>query len=551
MDQPSFQTQPDEAWAFSVMQLLSGKPITLSLDAVQKKQAESLYQAFRNGQKAKALALSEKLYGLICSPEQLNQAYWLAAAQERSPSADYEMVMDSLKDVAGPAPSALAGMSLQEALEILLLAMTHSDKNAIFYVRIDPHTGKSRPTTFPLTEQLIQHFLAPFALPDETQRALLQRTLVCVKGVVMGNPAGIVAHRYRLRRQAYETAKTAHDAKKRPSPIPPAAAPKPPHTPPVVSKPRQEAQSLSLEFEKVLAFVKEPAAQAAVLQSFQTQELKQLLQASQSTGTDFGKRLENLYAQRLGPVQASQLSARLSSKMKRLLGRMGTWKEAYWQEYQDLMQSLGVWEGEAWLEKWRSHKTGKHTIAKIATAYAPPEKSTDPVAEMLQQAEKQADKRRGRNMLSAPDAEFWLNRPASQAPPEQQKVLQALSHSERLDEFLELAVAEQVWENAAENVRLIFYQLFAYFSDTDLDTIKAQLFKRLSTQDHERAVEMMAVIERTIHQLAALLKKDRRLTYPEAFLQLKAQKSALAQREQTQSSDYLRSPANQYRKYTP
>lgn len=154
-------------------------------------------------------------------------------------------------------------------------------------------------------------------------------------------------------------------------------------------------------------------------------------------------------------------------------------------------------------------------------------------------------------MLSAPDAEFWLNRPASQAPPEQQKVLQALSHSERLDEFLELAVAEQVWENAAENVRLIFYQLFAYFSDTDLDTIKAQLFKRLSTQDHERAVEMMAVIERTIHQLAALLKKDRRLTYPEAFLQLKAQKSALAQREQTQSSDYLRSPANQYRKYTP
>lgn len=540
---PRFELATSEVLALALMQALAGKPIQQPLSAQDARHTQALAQALRSGNKSKALQLSREFYARLISPAKISLAYELVRDLELAGNPDFQIVMDSLKEtwaqaeaVNGPAPS------LDDALVTLLLAITRSDKNSISYTRIDAQSGKPRPTTFPLTEQLIRNFLAPFGEADGDKSFLLRRCLVFARGNVMGNPAGVIAHACRLRREAFELELAAYQqALARAQ-----AAPEPAATPRPQAKVK-ESEAMSSELDKLLEQAREPAAQQAVLHSFQVRQLRELLQVSRDGG-DFGARLTGIYAQRLAPARAGELASRLASRMKRLMSRIGTWKDSHWQEYQSLMMTLGVWEGEEWLEKWRADRTGKQHIARSGQDYLLAEKPTG-VSDLIAHAEKIKDKLKGRQMLSPGDAERWLNREPSQAPPEMQKALQGLARPERLDELVGLAFAEQSWDAAPERVKLRIQALFVQLGDMDLDQIKQALPEGLAQAEAETAKALIAVLELQINKMAALFKKDPRLGFDQVLASLRGQKEARERQDRLNSQAYRSSSAAQYAKY--
>lgn len=537
-ERPDFKATPLETLAITVIEGLktSDAPTKPSQEAVG---ARALRLALRAGNKTKAMQYGADLYGEVLQDPTIAAAYGRIQGLKLNPNPDFQIVMDSLKGShGGQAVPVYTDTPLDDALVILLLAITRSDKNSISYLRIDEKTGKPRPTTFPLTETLIRNFLAPFA-EEVNIEEVVRRSLYFRKGVVIGNPAAEIAHRYHLRRQAYEAQMAAYEQQ--------AAAQE--KSAPQPSAPRaQPLELLSAEFEKALELAKEPLAQQAVIDSFQVRQLRQLLQIHHETPGDFGRKLTQIYNQRLSPAQASTLSARLASRMKRTLMHLESWKDEYWDAYQSLMQSQGVWDGEAWLEKWRANKSGKQILAKTGKDYLLQEKTTT-VEDLLDQTEKMQDKLKGKHMLSEGELLAWMNREPSKAPPEQQKVLQAFSRSERIDDLIELALETSQWQTYPSQLRERIYRVLLRFCETDMDRIKQEVLKDLDLHQSEQAKELITLLELQINKMAALFKKDFRLNYSQAIDTLKAQKAEATERVRLNSREYLNSPAAHYAKY--
>ena len=143
----------------------------------------------------------------------------------------------------------------------------------------------------------------------------------------------------------------------------------------------------------------------------------------------------------------------------------------------------------------------------------------------------------------------WMKREPSKAPPEQQKILDALSRSDRLDELIDLALEPEFWANIPGSLQLKTYQIFAQFSQTDLDTIKAEMLKDIDPNAMEQAKQLLVSLELQINKIAALFKKDFKLSYAQTLEILKRQKEDLLQREKLNSKEYLNSPAAQYSRY--
>jgi hypothetical protein len=227
----------------------------------------------------------------------------------------------------------------------------------------------------------------------------------------------------------------------------------------------------------------------------------------------------------MSPAQAKRLSAQLASRMKRLLSQMGAWQEAYWQEYQYLMQRQGVWEGEAWLEKWRAHRSGKQIRGKTGqddlTLEAP-----KPVPE--------------RPVLQRQDC-----RKRVAAPPELEKVLQALAEPERLQALM-IWMFDSDWERSPAPVRDRIEHLF--IQSTDLDTLKAVLTVGLEPVLADQAKALFIQLEWQIHRLAALMKEEPWLSYPNALAQLQEQHTA-SQHHRRNVPTHPRSPAAHYARY--
>jgi hypothetical protein len=296
-----------------------------------------------------------------------------------------------------------------------------------------------------------------------------------------------------------------------------------------------------------------PAAEKqALLESLQPEPMHELIKLSGSeprqASKDFGKQLEAIYGRHLSRQQSSLLAARLSSRMKRMLSKMGDWKEEFWAEFQAMMQLNGVWEGEAWLEKWRAVRSGKQHLARSGKDYLLEATATG-VDELLAQSERIKDKQRGRHMLSAGDTSIWKRPASSNASPELRKVLAALSHSERLDALIDLALPESQWQAAPELLRARLYQGFCLLSDTDLDCIKTQYLAAAEPAMLESAKALIAAVELACNQLASLLKKDPRLGFGQGLEILVARQRELEARQRMNSREYQNSVAFQYGKY--
>jgi hypothetical protein len=524
-----------EAQAVTLMQLLSGCPLTLTLKPEQLRRIETLAQAYRKHNKSLAFQLSEEFYTALLTPAILKQAYAQLLAQPIIRHSEFQIILDCLKDLCQGVESLSGpGMSLEKALQMLLLALTRSDKNSIYYNRLDTCTGKFRPTTFPLTENLIDQFLAPFG--EVGQKA--KKVLIFQRGQVMGNPAIIFAWEYKRRKQHYEQEKSYRDQLNdfqtsivKPEPI-------------KKSAPRL----ISDELEKILSNCADRDDQNALKAALKPESFGQLLDAAQNPNHDFGKQFQAICLQRLSPAKASLLSARMSMRLKRMMTEMGGWQEDYWRDFQSLMQSQGLWEGQEWLDKWRTQKKGKQVLSKSGQDYLSDEIS-NPLDQMLQKADQMRDKQKGLQMLTPGDASFWNKPKTTPIPPEQRKVLAVLARTDRLEEMLALSVSNDLLARTPVKLQHRLYQAFGLYADTDMDTVKQQYLSDLEGDELDSAKRLITGIERTFHRLASLFRQDFRMTFPLALKMLKDQEELVRQREKMNSPKYINTPAARYQSY--
>ncbi|PIQ26934.1 hypothetical protein COW36_17025 [bacterium (Candidatus Blackallbacteria) CG17_big_fil_post_rev_8_21_14_2_50_48_46] len=533
---PPFDLKPEEAFSFSLMQLLAGKKPSLSLSPEALKKAENLAQAFRQGNKVKAFQFSAELFEKILAPELLKSAYLLVEkTNPQHPSPEYQIVMDSLRDACLESSLPLVSLPLERALQFLLLSLTRSDKNSIFYNRIDPQTGKQRPTTFPLTEKLIESFLSAF--PEASAQA--RKVLIRYKGQVLGNPAALIASDYKLRLEKYQREREKWEAQRPVS-----------QTRELKAAPKKEAQPqlISEELMKVLNGTREPAEREALVNSLKPDNFAQLLSTASLPGKDFNSRFEKIISQGLSPAKASLLSARMALRMKNLMAEMGNWKEDYWQEFQSNMQTLGIWEGQEWLEKWRSDKQGKQHLEKSGKAYLI-EDQGDPLKDALAKMDTMQSKQKGQKMLSAWQMQPLRSASEYKASPEEKKLLSILSRADRLDEFLELAISDQHFEEMPVAMQGHLYQVFSLLSGTDLDWIKMEFLAPWEADEASIARKLIVNIERAFQRLLPLFKRDFRMTFPLALKMIREQEELIRQQQRRNTREFQNTPAAVYQRY--
>lgn len=543
-DLPVFETAAHEALAVAVMQQLNGKAISIPLKEEQQKQAQNLASAFRRGDKASVFRLSGEFYPHVMPLQLVGHAYFRVHDEPVESNPNFQIAMDCLKENhAQSRPDKITAMPLEDALLMLLLALTYSDKNSIYYSRIDEITGKVRPTTFPLTEKLIKDFLSPFGELVQLQK----RVLVIQKGMVMGNPAGQVAWLYGQRKRAYEEQKKAYEQQRA------LAEEARRNTPKIVADPlikkKQEVKLFSADFDNLLKGTSDADEKKAHQYAFQGDQLKRMIEAASEPKIDFKQRLEELYAEKIPRQKANLMAMKLSIKLKRMMTSMGTWDHEIWREFQDKMQGLGIWDGSDWLAKWDAKRTGKQHLTREGKDYLIKEKPQT-VDDLLSQSNKIQDKLRGQKMLGGPETPpDWLKQRQPNTTPEQRKVLEALAREERLEDLIELSFEPEAWDAVDASIKARIYRIFATYSYTDMAIIKELLLKSVAPELVEEAKRVILELELNYNKIANLFEHDFKLVFAQAIDILFEQKAEQAEKDRLNSAEYQRSPAAQYGKY--
>ncbi|MBF2051886.1 MAG: hypothetical protein IGS03_00300 [Candidatus Sericytochromatia bacterium] len=543
-----FAPRPLEILALSVMAGLAGKAPPHKPTPEQQRHAQALVNAFKNGNKAKAYQLSAPFFQALVKPEQVHTALGQIRQQVRDPHPDFQIVCDSLSESYSQYVPEVISFSESEALKLLVLALTHSDKNAVFYQRLDEVTGRQRPTSFPLSETLLQHFLAPFS--DEARQQAM-RCVVIQKGFLLGNPAALMVQRYRERKAAHAaaqaaagkaaTAPTAHATKK--------AAP----TPPAWGSSRsdkvpQKIRYVCDELRQLLEAPAEPAEKTALQQSLQPKHLLPLLQNHKKS--DFEQRLSQRFGQHLSPAQASKLSSRMASKLKRLLSEMDAWDESYWSQFQSLMQELGLWEGQEWLDKWRAYRSGKIELDAAGKPEASASPAVDPLEDMLRQAKRMQDKQRGKAMLSVPaDISRWQLPAEVSLSAEETRLMRALALPSNLEDLLTLSLSDADWEAIPDSVIETLFDAFEWLTSAGFDALKTQFLGLFAEHEAEAARHLILQVERVINQVLGMFRQNRRLGFREAADELLARQAEEQERQRLSSKDFQNSAAARYQRY--
>lgn len=541
---PEFKMSALEAKALVLIDSLSGRKPGVVLSPQHQREVESLFLAYRQGNKPKAFALSNGYFAEIMTPEKLNQAYALVANLHLSGNSDFQIVMDSLHEKIGDTlPSQPYPIAQEDAVIYLLLAITHSDKNSISFKRLDTESGQLRPTTFPLTEQMIRNFLAPF----ENHESLFKRYVLMRNHTIMSNPAAYIYVLYQRRKQAYQIELKAYKEQQAQSALKPTKTTQEPH------KRRaapanwvEEVQLVGNELEKMLSETPNTQEKAALVSSLQPDQVLTLMPYASQESTDFGQKLAKMYRQHLSPGQASFLAAKMASRMKRVLTEMDSWKEDYWSDFQTLMQQQGIWEGNEWLNKWRAQRKGKEHLIKAAET----EPEQDLIGDMIKQSQKIQDKQKGKKMLAKAEYRGWVTE-KTQTGPEERKILNALAKVDNLEELFALAFADSLWEEESPELRTLIYEAFCMLSETSLDTIRQQLFNFVSETDKNNALRIYAQLELLINQVMALFKQDRKLSFLDALDILEERQMQGLMREKMNAPEYKNSAAAKYSAYNP
>lgn len=542
-----FVPRPLEILALAVMAGLAGKAPPHKPGPEQQRHAQALVSAFKNGNKAKAYQLSAPFFQALVKPDQVHTALAQVRQQVAEPHADFQIVCDSLQESYGQHVPEAVSFSESEALTLLVLALTHSDKNAVFYQRLDEVTGRQRPTSFPLSETLLQHFLAPFS---DTARQQALRCVVIQKGFLLGNPAALMVQRYRERKAAHAAAQAAAEAAAKAAAAPTKkAAP----TPPAWGSSRsdkvpQKIRYVCDELRQLLEAPADPAEKMALQHSLQPQHLLPLLQTHKKS--DFEQRLSQRFGQHLSPAQASKLSSRMASKLKRLLSEMDAWDESYWPQFQSLMQELGLWEGQEWLDKWRAYRSGKIELDAAGQPEVPASAAADPLEDMLRKAQRLQDKQRGKAMLSGPaDISRWQLPAEVSLSAEETRLMRALALPSNLEDLLTLSLSDADWEAIPDNVIETLFDAFDWLAAAGFDALKTQFLSLFAEHEADAARQLILQVERVINQLLGMFRQNRRLGFREAADELLARQVEEQARMRLNSKDFQNSAAARYQRY--
>ncbi len=549
---PQLNASPLEVQAEALQSLLTRQTLSHPLEAAYQPLVKYLWRAFQTGKKADVFKRMAPFYAEVFSLERLQQAYHCLQRITVAHTPEFEIVMDSLKsqyEMTVP-PMASSEMSVLDALVQVLLAITQSDKNSISYQRLDPDTDRLRPTTFPLTPELIERFVLPF---EADKNAALQRSVYFYKKTVIGNPAAELAWRYAQRKATFqqEMARYQQLEQERQARLARelAAVPK------ASSEAKTRVKAASASVKQIWTEVKTSQEKQAVHYSMQPEHLYTLIAAQQQGEDAFQSRLKAMYTQKISPLQAGALSARLASKMKRVLAQMEQWDESYWSEFQGLMQQLGLWEGQAWLDKWRAHKQGKQALEPPKVEYVIETETVDPIAAMQAKEQRLADKRKGRRMLGLEEVdtaamERWLKPAEVTTSPEMQKILRALGRTEHLKALCQLVVPAVQWQTLDTPHKRLLFRVFEQYAHTDLSSIKDEILCHTAEDAVGLLREILAEIELKINWMERHLDKDKRLVYKDAFEALTQLQAEIQQKERLNSLEYRRSAAAQYGRYS-
>ncbi|MGE4234561.1 MAG: hypothetical protein AB7F43_14650 [Bacteriovoracia bacterium] len=468
--------------AYSFSEVTQGKKLTYSLNKSERQHVESLIKALKSGDKKSAYKLSKGFYEEILDPLKVTAAYFQVFDLHLPDNASFRIVMDWLKDRYGRIkPAYLPVLPLDEAIVLLVLAVTQTDKESISYKRTQLVNGKEQEcsTSYPLKEAVIKDFIAPFGHID----GILEKSVIFHNNVVIGNPAIAVAQIHAKERERYEGELAVWEEATKQQEM---AIVK--QTEQAAKKAKTVVLNKLTALEDQLLALCETEEQYNATQYVLSSAINTLSVYTDAPADAFLKRLENVYKEKLNPAQSRRLAERMYVAL------------------QSLLKELHRMTGKNWLKSWieaqnikgKQHRTFLDFKAKTAHDLIAWEEGRDAV-------------RLDKNAGDAKMAEFYaqssseVNNPYAPSR-ELTKVFADLKVPANIQGLIKFAFKEEEF-HSSHYPQLIEKVFRAYpYPDYDIPVIKANFLKDVGGKE---APVLWLDLEAVAMRISSLYKRQR------------------------------------------
>ena len=440
---PVLITHPSEAMAHNLMNLLVHKKAPFDLSKPHQQIVSALIQAIRQGQKTRVYHYSQPFYETLFRDEDIIEAYFQIKHLNIQGNSNFSIIMDWFKAHYGNTlPKQGHERPLEEALICLILTITHRPQNSISYRRQDAKTGQMRPTTFPLSEEMIRDFIEPF----QNQTHLLEQAVIFHQQVVLGNPAGTVQHRYQEKCRRIQQDQQTWDQLQKKNlhnnlPTEPSKSNKP-----------DTATNLQVRIEELYQHCQSTAEIRATQYLFRPENMAFLDSSAQPSSFRFTQQIEQIYAEKLTPEQAQKLARRMARAL------------------QNLLRELADQSGPDWMALWSKAQTQTESKKSAQNINNPKEIQTQIISDMLARARVQLDKLKGQKILSEQTSESMTDF-QSEMSPSQRAVFSELAEEQIFQQLRDISVARFDWEQLSATLQNALVALFQYFPDGSMSFI--------------------------------------------------------------------------------
>jgi hypothetical protein len=527
--EPQLIASDTEIAAFSAMEALREQPLTYTLTSEQRKQVKELLQAFRRGTKENIYMLSQAYYQELAeqklfTPERLTSAYFQLHDLEstKDPHYHYRIVMAWLKDNYGQSrPTTLPPISLEEALAILLLAITETKESSLSFCQLQLAEGKQlyKMTTYPLNVTVIQNFLASIG----TFPGLLRRVLIFRKQMVIGNPAGLLAHLHTQKRerwlkeheawQAAEQLRLACQAQQE-----------------QVKQIQQRQNVVIKQTEQLYDLCNDAQEEMAVAYACEASIINELKAQAATPPNVFIKRLQSVYSQKLDAAQAERLAKRMAMAFQTLL--------------QELDRLAG--KDKDWFALWNECQPRVVRPSARSSHARPQAPVDDPIADYYARDAQRLSVTKAKEILAAQQASVKQDTALTTQPtPIQSKIFSALSDMQYLDQVLELALSADEQATIPQEVFRLLKRCFSSLSHP-MPEFK-DIFLAKTRAEHQEAAQLLLLkTERVCIDLSNLARSYRTHDLTELLRIFKERLHQQAQRDKQNASRNLNHPSIKY-----
>lgn len=509
------------------------KPPDKPLRPQHEKIANQILQAIKKENDKDIIKNSRQLYEQVCNPNRITTAFY--QVQDLHINRRYHifhLVMGALQKKYGKQrPAALLTTSLEDALIVLLLALTSSEEKVIHYTEEDPQTQNILHKAFSISAETIQQFLEPFmASPFKIDiKTLLDQTLIIRKQRVFGFPAGKIKYQHDEKMEIYHAALAEYqkyEAQRKENTTPNASYDKHQRSPKVKAQDNlkkaiqhiEEAYCTTQEEKQAFQWVSE------------TEQIKKLEPFIQGTPVIFEQKLQELYRQKLSPEQAQSLAKRMVNA------------------FQEILKSIQELGGKHWMKRWQKSQP-KNQGKQNARAELISEQETTQaqIDTWMAQIAVQRDKKVGKEQLQAfynkeDDTKEDVSEPFTKA---HRLILTALAEEENLMALCSYAIADDLWEQLPPILEDALFALFEHFHDQDMIFIEEQWTALGKREGYEKiSYDIFLALKHGFMELVR--KHHHRNPLTETLEMLRKQQQDTEARQKFQSYAYLRTPAGKY-----